>query len=205
MEEEGMDEAPPEAHNGLLLYVAAAVLMEILFLVLVLDRSIIHAIGLRQMGPLRTMSDANGTLVSGVILGAGFVAGFFLYSRMGSRVGGVIAIPLAAVEALFSPAIVPFLLLGIGIAYSIGEPFFQKLLIYGRRLFYVYLTVSVLVMVQLMIGFSLEPLSFSFIIPGIIAYNLHVDRDKTKSVIIADLYFAGLALLGIAVVALGRF
>ncbi len=204
MEEDGVEEAPPAPRSAIPMLIASAVLMELLFVFLLADRQIVGAFGLRSTGPFEEISGQMSTLLSAAILGVGFVAGFFLYSHMGSRVGGVIAIPLAAVEALASPAVVPFLLLGVGISYVIGAVFFQKLLIYGRRLFYVYLTVSVLVMVQLLVQYKLDPLSFSFIIPRIIAYNLHVDRDKKRSVVIAVLYFAGLAILGVALVSVGR-
>lgn len=178
--------------------------MELVFLALTFNHSILRRVGLDSVGPLDQITVQKATLASAAVLAVGFIGGFFLYSRMGSRVGGVIAIPLAAVEALSSPLLVPYLILGIGISYCIGELFFRKLLIYGRRLFYVYLAASVVVMAQLLVGYNLEPLSFSFIIPGIIAYNMHVDRDKKQSIVIAILYFAALILVGMAAIIVQR-
>ncbi len=181
-------------------YVILAVLLEAGFIVLLLARKYLEIVGLNTMGPMDLAGDYLQSVSTAIILAAGFVLGFVIYSKVGSRVGGVIAIPLAAVESLAYPLVVPFLVLGTAVCYFGGEVVFGALLIYGRRLFYVFLTISVVVMTQLIVVMQLPAFSLSFIIPGIISYNLHVDREKRKSIYVAVLYFLGLVALGALII-----
>lgn len=171
--------------------------LEILFFVLIAVHDRLTLLGLTTKGPLDRASYDYAAGTVAVILAVGFVTGFFIYTRLGSRVGGVVAIPLAVVESLAYPLIIPFIIIGSATCFYVGESVFVRYLIYGRRLFYVFLTASVIVMAQLIISVHLPPFSLSFIIPGIISYNLHVERGRKKSIAVGIAYFAGLFAIGL--------
>jgi len=151
-------------------------------------------------GPLTSLPANAWSVVITPVLGIGFLAGFLVYTRLGSRAGGVVAIPLAVVESLAYPLIIPFLIIGSIMSYIIGMIVFEEFMIYGRRLFYVFLIISIIIMTSPIVSTIPHAFNFSTILPGIIAYNMHVEKSMTRSSAIIFICFAALYLLGLLII-----
>ena len=174
--------------------------MIILTYLLILMKQFLSLYGLGVNGPLTSLSTDAWNIVATPILSIGFLGGFVIYTRYGSRVGGVVAVPLAVIESLAYPLIVPFLIIGSIVSYMIGMIIFDEFLIYGRRLFYVFLIASVFVMTIPTISVLPQAFNFSTILPGIIAYNMHVEKAMTRSIAILSIFFTALYILGLLIV-----
>lgn len=122
-----------------------------------------------------------------MILIFGFMFGFFMYEFTRYRAGGVIAIPILAIYSLEAPITLPIFLYSIAMCILIGFIITEKTLIYGRRLLYLYLTVSILVtsvsffFAQYYLDLDLLTLSIGAIFPGLIAYNISRETYSFKS------------------------
>ncbi len=160
----------------------------------------LRAYVLSMNGPLADIPTREWSVVVIPILSIGFLIGFLIYTRMGSRAGGVVVVPLAVVEALAYPLLIPLIVTGSIVSYIIGMIFFEEFLIYGRRLFYVFLTVSILVMTVPVISIIPHSLNFSTLLPGIVAYNMHVEKSLTKAIAIVLICFSALFLLGLMII-----
>ncbi len=176
------------------------ILMITLTYLLIVMKESFASYGLGVNGPLTGLSADAWSVVTTPIFSIGFIGGFVIYSRYGSRVGGVVAVPLAVVESLAYPLLIPFIIIGSIVSYMIGVIIFEEYLIYGRRLFYVFLIASVFFMTGPIISTIPHGFNFSTILPGIIAYNMHVEKAMTRSIAILLISFSALFLIGLLII-----
>ncbi len=168
----------------------------LMYLLIMLGRSF----GSDMNGPLASLPLNAWSVVVTPVLIIGFLAGFLIYTKLGSRAGGVVIVPLAVVESLAYPFILPFLIIGSIASYMVGMIFFEEFLIYGRRLFYVFLIASILIMTGPIVSTIPHAFNFSTILPGIIAYNMHVEKAMTRSIAIVLVCFTALFILGLLII-----
>ena len=120
-----------------------------------------------------------GTTIHYIILLVGFVLGFILYEKFGTRVGGVLAIPLAVVYCLAELKLIPVLIVATLMTSLIGYLIFRTFLIYGRRMLYIYAGTSIFFTIPLILLIGAEATVFMSIIPGLLAYNLHREMNSS--------------------------
>jgi hypothetical protein len=112
------------------------------------------------------------------ILLFGFIFGFILYELTRYRIGGIVAIPIMVIYIMDNPVLLPIFFLSIGICLAGVQLIAEKTLLYGRRLLYLNLAVSI-VCTSLMIfsvssflNIDLTTLTVGTIFPGIVAFNV---------------------------------
>ncbi len=176
------------------------ILMIAFMYLLIMLNQLFGSYGLNLNGPLETLPSNVWSIVVTPVLVIGFLAGYLIYTRLGSRAGGVVIVPLSVVESLAYPFIIPFLIIGSIVSYILGMIFFEEFLIYGRRLFYVFLIASILIMAGPIITTIPHAFNFSTIVPGIIAYNMHVEKAMTRSIAIVLVCFTTLFILGLLII-----
>ena len=139
-----------------------------------------------------------------LILSVGFVLGYFFYTRFKISPGGVLATPFLVLYTLEDPSIfVIFVLAFVASIFAI-DFFVKRYLIYGRRLFYLALLISLVIsaVLYIMLNPSFSTVFFS-IIAGIIAYNSHKElmggTDYMKITIIWFSEFILLYVFGFAI------
>lgn len=117
----------------------------------------------------------------------GFALGFFLYEVKRYKVGGVIAIPLLVIYTLQDVAILPVFIVSALVCLFVMQAVAEKTLLYGRRLLYGYLGVSILAsgaiieLVSFVYALHLEEIIIFTIFPGIIAYNIAKESYTVES------------------------
>jgi hypothetical protein len=134
----------------------------------------------------------------------GFILGFYLYEAKRFKVGGVIAIPILAIYSLQDMVILPIFIISAIACIVIARIIAEKTLLYGRRLLYCFLAISIVAtsiiiavtskvyapMVQEMVVFT--------IFPGIIAYNISKEsydlNSAAESVFLVIVYFMAVYL-----------
>lgn len=146
-------------------------------------------------------------LLQFLILIFGFLFGFFMYEFTRYRAGGVIAIPILVLYGLEAPLTLPIFIYSICMCLLIGYIITEKTLIYGRRLLYLYLTVSILVtsfvfyFVLYYLDINLLSITIGAIFPGLIAYNITREaysfKSGVKTVLMMIWHFIIVALFGI--------
>ncbi len=109
-----------------------------------------------------------------LILAFGFLLGYYFYVKFKISPGGVLATPFLVLYTLEDPLIfIIFLVAFVASILSI-EFFIKQFLIYGRRLFYIALLISLIISALLYITLNPEYSTVFFsIVAGIIAYNSH--------------------------------
>ena len=109
-----------------------------------------------------------------LILSVGFVVGFLFYHKFKTSMGGVLVTPFVVLYTLDDPTlfiVFVFAFLGCIFAVEFGKNYF---LLYGRRLFYLSITASLVISALLFIIMNPEFSTVFFsITAGIIAYNAH--------------------------------
>lgn len=120
-----------------------------------------------------------GSIVPYLVLLVGFALGFVLYEKLGSRVGGVVAIPLAVVYCLVEPRLIPVLIGATIITSLIGYLLFRMFLLYGRRMLYIYAGISIIITIPLILIAGAKGTIFMSIIPGLLAYNFHREINSS--------------------------
>lgn len=107
--------------------------------------------------------------------------GLVIYERTGLRLGGVVVLPLLLVYALVDLNAVWMFGAVSAAAFAVGHVLHERTLLYGRRLFIVFLVVglacSALAMAAL--GTPAAPLMLA-LLPGIFAFNLHREGNYTR-------------------------
>jgi hypothetical protein len=109
----------------------------------------------------------------------GFIIEYFLYTKYKFRAGGVVIIPLFAIYFVKHPFMIPFLILLTGVNYWILEILYSKFIVYGRRLLYLSLIIGILLTILLGIIMPNELGWYSFVVPGLFAYNIHREVNST--------------------------
>jgi hypothetical protein len=109
-----------------------------------------------------------------MLLAVFLVVGLVVHERTGSRLGGVLVLPLLLVYALIDLSVLVVFAVGAIFALLVGGYFYSQRLYYGRRLLYVFLLSG------LASSFALVPLIepnvgtiVMALLPGLFAYNLH--------------------------------
>lgn len=135
----------------------------------------------------------------------GFVVGFIFYERTKYRVGGVVAVPVLVTYSIGNPMLFPIFLISIITCFVVGSWIAQRTLIYGRRLLYVFLILSVIItssMIFFIAGFyshELLLITVGTIFPGILAYNLNREIFDRESALVS------VTILGLNMLVVGLF
>jgi len=135
----------------------------------------------------------------------GFLIGFILYERTKYRVGGVVAVPVLVTYSIGNPMLFPIFLISIIACFVAGSWVGQRTLIYGRRLLYVFLTLSVIItscLIFFIAGFyshELLLITVGTIFPGILAYNLNREIFDRESAVVS------ITVLGMNMLIVGLF
>jgi hypothetical protein len=112
------------------------------------------------------------------ILLFGFIFGFILYELTRYRIGGIVAIPIMVIYIMDNPVLLPIFFLSIGICLAGVQLIAEKTLLYGRRLLYLNLAVSIvctsmmIFSVSAFLNIDLTTLTVGTIFPGIVAFNI---------------------------------
>jgi hypothetical protein len=130
----------------------------------------------------------------------GFALGFYLYEVKRYKVGGVIAIPVLVIYTLQDPRVLPIFVAATVICLVCASFIAEKTLLYGRRLLYCYLAVSILatggiaLLVSAYTALSMNEMVIFTIFPGIIAYNISKEsydiNSGAESIFLVGLNFA---------------
>ena len=108
----------------------------------------------------------------------GFILGFILYEFTRYRLGGIVAIPIMVIYTLDNPLMLPIFFTAIFFCLIFVELIAEKTLLYGRRLLYLNLAVSIattsilIFSVGSLFNMDLATLTVGSIFPGIMAYNI---------------------------------
>ncbi|AXR80856.1 poly-gamma-glutamate biosynthesis protein PgsC/CapC [Natrarchaeobaculum sulfurireducens] len=119
--------------------------------------------------------DASLGLILAVIV-LGMIVSEGVYGRWGIRLNGIIALPLLALFALQSAAIVPLYVAGIAVVYSLLTLLHRTTLLYGRVLLSTGLVIAVVGAVPIAMFVPVTSalhVFFTAILIGVGAYNLH--------------------------------
>jgi hypothetical protein len=117
----------------------------------------------------------------------GFVLGFYLYEVKRYKVGGVIAIPVLVIYSMQDLIVLPIFVVATALCIVFAGFVAEKTLLYGRRLLYTYLAISIVATslityaVSTVMGLSLSELVIFTIFPGIIAYNISKESYDVNS------------------------
>lgn len=126
-------------------------------------------------GDVTLFADASIALILAVIV-LGMIVSEGVYGRWGIRVNGIIAIPLLALFALQSAAIVPLYIAGVAVTYTLLTLLHRTTLLYGRVLLSTGLVIAVVGSVPVAIVLPVTSglhVFFTAILIGVGAYNLH--------------------------------
>lgn len=124
-----------------------------------------------------------------IILIFGFTLGFILYEVMRYRVGGVVAIPIMVIYTFSNSILLPIFLYSIGVCLIVVSVIAERSLLYGRRLLYIYMAISILVtssavlFVSTTYNIDLATVTIGTIFPGIVAYNLSREAFDFESML----------------------
>lgn len=117
----------------------------------------------------------------------GFVFSYLIYSYKKFRLGGVISLPLLAIYTIKFPLIALVIVLSSVIIFFILEILMERIVIYGRRLLYIAMVLSVSIMVVVELYISRNPEWYALLLSGLIAYNYHRENhsgvDIKKSIL----------------------
>lgn len=149
------------------------------------------------------MIDSSGMILT---LLFGFILGYYLYEIKRFRLGGVIAVPLIVIYTIQNYLIFPIFVVSIVLCYFISGYIAEKTLIYGRRLLYLFLMISIIITYLIVIGVDLfypieiEEFAIFTIFPGLISFNMYretFDRDSAmESISLISMYFIVVFLFG---------
>lgn len=116
-----------------------------------------------------------------IILFAGFIVSYLLYTKFGMRSPGVIAAPLLAIYALQNHVILIVVIIVGVLVYVMSLLVYKKWFIYGRRLFLILCAISVILSTPIIYLLRIEDTAFTTILPAIFAYNLTTNGNKLLS------------------------
>lgn len=135
-----------------------------------------------------------------LLFAAFLVVGLLAYERRGLRLGGVVVLPLLLVYALFDLQALAVFTLATVLVLLLGHWLHHRTLVYGRRLFILYLLLSVAAtaLVKVFIGTTFGPFTIA-ILPGLFAYNLHREGDYARGLTAFSLWLAGLLMVGLGI------
>lgn len=139
-----------------------------------------------------------------LVIALGMLVSEGSYVRWGIRLNGIIALPLLALFALQSIAIIPLYVLGVAAVYGVLKQFHRSTLLYGRVLLGTGLVIALAGAIPIAVFFPVASglhLFFTAILIGIAAYNLHRMPPEHRSTSISlsagafALFLGGLRLV----------
>lgn len=128
-----------------------------------------------------------------IVLLFGFILGFVLYELTRYRIGGVVAIPIMVIYTMANSLMLPMFLFSIVICLLVGHIISEITLLYGRRLLYTYLTISIIItsLIFFYMGSILEinftAITVATIFPGIVAFNISRESDTFENAVKAGI------------------
>jgi|SRR3989344_3607031 len=136
-----------------------------------------------------------------IILFVGFILGYLLYELFKVRAGGVVAIPLLVIYTIYNLKIFFLILLLALLLFLLLELIFKKTAIYGRRLLYISFGLSIIISsIAIWLMKEPSPVVFLTLIPGLMAYNFHREKNSStgllKALVLTDIY--AILVMGIA-------
>lgn len=115
-----------------------------------------------------------GVTFAWLLLAVFLVVGLIVHEKTGSRLGGVLVLPLILLYALVDLSVLLVFSVGAFASFLAGQYFYYHRLVYGRRLLYSFLLSGI---VATMLAYPLvKPDSFGMVLavlPGLFSYNLH--------------------------------
>jgi hypothetical protein len=117
----------------------------------------------------------------------GFILGFYLYEVKRYKIGGVIAIPVLVIYALQDLRIIPIFVIAVIICLILAHFVAERTLLYGRRLLYCYLAISIVatfaiaMLASVFAEIGMNEMVIFTIFPGIIAYNISKETYDINS------------------------
>lgn len=136
------------------------------------------------------------------ILFMGFILGYAFDELFKIRAGGVVAIPLLVIYTMYNVKLFFLVLLLAALIFFVLEYLFRKTALYGRRLLYISFGLSIIT-TSVAIALLKEPISVVFLtmVPGLMAYNFHREKNSSKpgllrSLFLTDLY--AILVMGLA-------
>lgn len=131
-----------------------------------------------------------------VFIGIGLLA----YERYGLRLGGVLVLPLLLLYAVADAMVIPLFLAAAAVTYLIGEVIHRLTLLYGRRLFVVYLIASLAVTYFMSTAIGGIGHGHLFpLLPGLFAFNLHREGRPIRGAIAFVGWMGLFAMVGVVV------
>jgi len=135
-----------------------------------------------------------------LLLTVGIVMSMLLYEKYRYRVGGILALTLLVLYGFSSLKIAFWLFLIVIINWLVLEGVFKKTIVYGRRLFFMSCLISIALTFMLYLIIDQMPVYIT-VIPGIIAYNLHYEKNAngnlSKSIKLLLLHILVLVIVGV--------
>jgi hypothetical protein len=128
-----------------------------------------------------------------IILFVGFILGYLFYELFKIRSGGVVAIPLLVIYTMYNLKIF-FLILSLALLiFLLLELIFKNTAIYGRRLLYISFGTSIIITsVAVWLLKEPSPVVFLTLVPGLMAYNFHREKNSStgllKALVLTDIY-----------------
>ncbi len=108
----------------------------------------------------------------------GFFLGLFLYNKYHFRAGGVIVLPLLAIYFVKNPFFTPYLILVSIFTFFLLEYIYGKHIIYGRRLMYLSLILGITMTLFFAYILNATIEMYGLLVPGLLAYNIHRERNS---------------------------
>lgn len=135
-------------------------------------------------------------IVPYVLFAAFLLVGLVVYERRGYRLGGIIVLPLLLIYAVFDLQALLVFGLAAALVLAVGDWLHEHALVYGRRLFVIFLILSVAATVaaKAIIGTTLGPFTLA-ILPGLFAYNVHREGDYAKGIAVFSAWLSALLLV----------
>lgn len=108
----------------------------------------------------------------------GFIFSYLIYSYKKYRLGGVISIPLLAIYTIKFPLIALVIVLSSILIFICLEILIERVIVYGRRLFYISMMISVILMTLVEVFISKNPEWYALLLSGLMAYNYHRENHS---------------------------
>lgn len=115
-----------------------------------------------------------GVTIAWVLLALFLVVGLVIHEKTGSRLGGVLVLPLILIYSLVDLSVLLVFSVGALVSFLMGQYFYSYRLVYGRRLLYAFLLSGIVA--TMLVYPVIKPESFGMVLavlPGLFAYNLH--------------------------------
>lgn len=126
------------------------------------------------------------------------LVGLLAYERWGLRLGGVLVLPLLTLYILGDPRFAAVFAFSAATTYAVGELIHRRTLIYGRRIFSVFLISSCLATAcgSFVLRIPLHGVVLP-IMPGLFSFNLHREGQPVRGVVIFSAGVAVFLALGV--------